>query len=184
VYATAFGPARASLERRFDWLINGNFLCRPFLSVQTVARIVQHAQVAEKPFLTADAFCGIIWDETGRAVVGAGKTSNTVTNPIAYVANHLADGIPASILGLDEETAAAVPVALPIAEHDRIDIDTLADLHRARQVSLGRLETLAALVAESCPFEVEEIAALDSVPGLVKWLLGRMHRLQRRELER
>jgi hypothetical protein len=133
-WADAFGALREPLAHRFDWLIDGNFLCRPFLSVDTIQRIVELARTATRPLVTATLARRLVWNLDGDLIAGSGQTANGVSNPESYVANHLAYVIPAMMLGNEEEAARAVPVDVKLSPLDRIDIDDQDDLDLARLI--------------------------------------------------
>jgi hypothetical protein len=139
IEAEAWGDCFAGLAERlaarFDWLVDANFLCRPFLKAATAASIVRHAATATRPFVCTHRQRGLLWDGDGRLLLGHGQTANTKTNPVYHDLAHLAYGLPTELLGREAEVAALVePFAVELSFAERVDIDTPDDVAFANVV--------------------------------------------------
>ena len=136
-----FGEVPAKLAGRFDWIIEANFTCRPFLSVDTVVKVVQRCQVAERPFVVTRTYRGTVWDGASQCILGDGELANTKTNPLYHVLAHIAYAMPFEMLANKSKVLAAIePFALEIGSAEMIDIDTAADLDFARTYARGLTE--------------------------------------------
>lgn len=131
----AFAGLADKLAHRFDWIVDANFLCRPFLTADTAQRIVQRAAVANQPFVCTCTHRGLLWNEYGKQIHGWHQTANTKRNPVYHDLAHLGYGFPTAMLA--DEAAASQAVPFPVALHwwEKIDVDTPDDLDFARSVA-------------------------------------------------
>lgn len=137
-YSTVFTDWTRGLAQRFDWVIDANVICRPFLRIETLLAFVDRALVAEHPFVACLEERGLIWDGEGELLLGAGQVADTKNNPRYYRLAHLGYAHPANLW--DEKSLAALSRPMPISllPEERIDIDTPDDLAFARLVFEGR----------------------------------------------
>lgn len=128
------------VSKRFDWVCWLNVICRPFLRLQTLQLQVRHAQDAMKtnrPFVTTVKERGLIWDQDGNFVIGAGQLADTKHNPLYHRPAHLGCAHPTDLWDEQPLSAAAEPLAFELLPEERIDIDTPEDLEFARLVYRG-----------------------------------------------
>jgi hypothetical protein len=135
----AFGGFREELLQDYDWVLDGNFLCWPFLKYSTAVKLVGMLEGATEPFVTVSSHRGVIYAESQIAprpqvIFGAGQTANGLTNPEYLTPNHLAYGYPAYMLGNEAELAEARPQSIYLTSVEKIDIDTYEDLDLAQIV--------------------------------------------------
>lgn len=139
--ADTYAGAIAALPVRrlsdFDWAIDANFCCRPFLRWETVKTLVEAAYSRWHPFTSAIGERGILWDSSGGLLLGAGELADTRHNPQYFRLAHLCYAHPALMWNEQELADKTVPFEFPLAPLERIDIDTPADLELARLVERG-----------------------------------------------
>ncbi len=133
-WVAAFSGIAKLLAGRFDWIIDANFLCRPFLSADTVQRIVNHAMRSERPFVVTCQHRGLLWDGGGRQIHGNGQVSDTKQNPVYQDLSHLGYGMPVAMLADEAAAAQAEPFPVVLRAVERIDVDTPDDLAFARMI--------------------------------------------------
>jgi spore coat polysaccharide biosynthesis protein SpsF (cytidylyltransferase family) len=139
--AVDWAGAFAGLDKKigdlgFDWVVDSNFICHPFMSTALACAIVNRAFTAENPYCVTRLRRGIVWDEKGRCILGAGETANMKTNPQYHELAHLAYGMATNLITKEEETARRTePAAFEQTWLDKIDIDTPDDLELARAVA-------------------------------------------------
>jgi len=134
---TVYSQIAEPLSKVSDWVLDVNFLCRPFLSIDVGIRIIEHAKMADTPFVCAVLNRGIVWRPTGRAISGAAQMANTKTNPEYLTLANLGYGLPVELMAkTDSQIANSVkPFVLDLAPWDRIDIDTPDDLKFAQRIA-------------------------------------------------
>lgn len=137
----AFKGMAEAWRDRFDWIVIGNFLCRPFLEEDTVRRIIHQAHMATQPFVVTTLERGLLWDSDGKQIYGIGETANTKTNPAYHRLAHLAYGVPLRMLACEKEASLAKPFWVPLRWYEKVDIDTPDDLLFARAVASHRTQS-------------------------------------------
>lgn len=137
-YATVFTHWTKGLAERFDWVIDANIICRPFLQLETLVSLVDRAATAQHPFVACLEERGILWDHEGQCLTGSGQVADTKKNPIYRRLAHLGYAHPADMW--DEATLAAEsrPEVFSLLPAEQIDIDTFTDLEFARIVEAGQ----------------------------------------------
>ncbi len=130
----AFAGLAEKLADRFDWIVDVNFLCRPFLRVETACKMVDFAKIAAGPYVATCQHRGLLWDANGQQLLGHGETANTKTNPVYHDLAHLAYGIPTYMLANEQAASFAKPFSVDLRWYERVDIDTPDDLAFARVV--------------------------------------------------
>lgn len=137
-YAAVFTEWTNRLPERFDWAIDANIICRPFLRLETLVSLVDRALAAEHPFVACLEERGLLWDDRGEFLLGSGQVADTKKNPKYRKSANLAYAHPADMW--DEQTLAAQsrPEVFPLLPLEQIDIDTFTDLEFARIVEAGQ----------------------------------------------
>lgn len=134
-YNLCFAGWKGRLRDRFDWMLDINLLCRPFLNMSTIEKMVQEAHSKEHPFVTVVEKRGILWNFAGRCILGEGETANTRENPKYFELAHVGYGMPISYVGDEYQlTRELRTLVLDLDEEEKIDIDTPEQLEFARKV--------------------------------------------------
>ncbi|MFN0196229.1 MAG: cytidylyltransferase domain-containing protein [Planctomycetaceae bacterium] len=137
-YATVFTAWTRELARDYDWVIDANVICRPFLRIETLLEFVDRALEAKDPFVACVRERGIVWNDRRQLLLGAGQVADTKNNPLYYRLAHLGYAHPANLWDEQGLAAAARPEAFSLLPEEQIDIDTLEDLAFARMVHAGQ----------------------------------------------
>ena len=137
-YNLCFAGWKGRLRDRFDWMLDVNLLCRPFLSISTIEKMVQETNSKKDPFVTVVEKRGIIWNLIGRCIIGQNQTANTRENPKYFELAHVGYGMPIDYIG-DEAalTRDQRTLILNLEEEEKIDIDTPEQLEFARKVAFA-----------------------------------------------
>ena len=136
-YSNVFTDWTQAMPQRFDWVIDANVVCRPFLRAETLGALVQRATDAHQPFVATVEERGLIWNDNAELVVGAGQVADTKNNPAYHRLAHLGYAHPADLWEERALSAASQPLAFTLLPEERIDIDTPEDLEFARIVYRG-----------------------------------------------
>lgn len=136
-YQAVFTDWTQGLANRFDWVIDANFICRPFLRLETILDFVDRAMIAKEAFVACVAERGLIWSQTGKMLLGIGQVADTKNNPVYYRLAHLGYAHPANLWNEQMLAAAARPESFSLLPAECIDIDTANDLEFARLFQKG-----------------------------------------------
>lgn len=124
------------LKDRFEWVCSVNFLCSPFLKLESAMACVVPSLTAVTPYITTIEQRGKVWDESRRCIVGDGLSADTKLNPVFHTLANLADACPTWMLA-DEETyyRETKPLPIDVSPMQRIDVDSPSDLEFARFIA-------------------------------------------------
>lgn len=136
-YANVFSDWTRGLSARFDWVIDANIVCRPFLRLETVVDLVDRALLAEQPFVATVAERGLIWNEDRQMLIGIGQVADSKNNPRYFRLAHLGYAHPADLWEEGLLSRVSRPEAFSLQPVEHIDIDTPEDLAFARIVHEG-----------------------------------------------
>jgi hypothetical protein len=120
-----------------DWVFEANFICRPFLHLETVRRLMKSVRATGVPFVTVLEERGMLWDDDGRPLLGKGEVADSRHNPNYLRLAHLGYAHPADMWTVRDLAPAALPLLVSLSPLERIDIDTPEDLKLARLVNCG-----------------------------------------------
>lgn len=121
----------------FDWIIDANFVCHPFLMPTTIDTIVDMCSKLTFPFTIATEHRGIIWNEYRSIILGEGELADTKNNPTYFVPAHVAYCYRFKDLTKDEATLSQqiIPVPFSLTPWELIDIDTPLDYMFAQDLT-------------------------------------------------
>lgn len=123
---------------KYQTIIDCNFVCHPFLKLETIKQIIKLSQNTNQPFTITTPKRGIVWSET-KKILGEGELANTTKNPVYYELAHLAYVYPTAYLRYRDEQLGRMVKMVPIElePEERIDIDYPRDLEFARMYCDG-----------------------------------------------
>lgn len=136
-YESVFSEWTRDLAQRFEWVIDANVICRPFLRVETLLAFLDRAVAAEHPFVACLEERGLLWNDQDEIILGRRQVADTKKNPIYRRLAHLGYAHPANLWNEGELAAASRPEVFRLFPEERIDIDTPEDLAFAEIVFAG-----------------------------------------------
>lgn len=125
--------------RDYDWIVDCNFICHPFLSESTIDHIFYLCSKLTFPFTLVKEERNTVWNFERELILGKGQLADTKNNPVYFIPAHIAYCYRFKDLSLNEKQLSerVVPIPIQLTKLEQIDIDTEDDL------------VLANLIAES-----------------------------------
>lgn len=113
---------------RFDWVVNVNIGCHPFLRVETLLRLIAAARTATTPLLSVREERGLLWGHDMNFLQGADDSPNSKTNKPYFVLTHVGGCYPlGTIADTAKINATLRPLPLELTREEQLDIDTPDD---------------------------------------------------------
>lgn len=123
------------LNAQFDWVLDLNILCRPFLRYETIVRLVDLVNENPAPLVFVKGERGIVWDGDKNKILGAGFLADTKHNPVYYRLSHIGYHYPTVNLEESHLSSICEPSEIELQPEELIDIDTILDLEFAQRIA-------------------------------------------------
>lgn len=125
--------------RSYDWIVDCNFICHPFLSESTIDHILYLCSKLTFPFTLVKEERNTVWNFERELIIGKGQLADTKNNPVYFIPAHIAYCYRFKDLSLDEKQLSerVVPIPIQLTNLEQIDIDTEEDLVLANLIWKG-----------------------------------------------